>query len=231
MNNLLSRQVTERHNMVNQDDLNRQEELYIMNLLLQFMQSKGRTFAIKEMPITSVGHLSKGQSVPDALLDDGTWIEITTFSRTPDMYKRIAKRARGKTPHTLISGPYTCNLDAQLLVQSFTEALQKKIQKNYEEFAKIVQAKIKGILLIVFVCEDPCFDDAHKEFLSIIKDKHVIGSWGIENSCFNQVIFGAFIVNQEKYVFDVIVDSEIMESLRDWNDRKQAIRENSFLDS
>ena len=86
------------------------------------------------------------------------------------MYKRMAKRARGKTPHTSISKVYTINLDVQLLVQSFTEALQKKIKKNYGEFAKIAQAKIKGILLIVFVCEDPFLIITHmKNFLVLLK--------------------------------------------------------------
>ena len=73
MSSLLSNRVPEGNSMVNQD-LNRQVELNLITQLLQFMQSKGRTFAIKEMPITSVS-LSKEQSVPDALLDDGTWVE------------------------------------------------------------------------------------------------------------------------------------------------------------
>lgn len=176
-------------------ELNEGMERKIIEAYLSFYEMKA---VILEHPIVSIAQSAlNGQCIPDAILDNGYWVEVTTFSRNENIYKKIMENAKGKNRHIAISEPYMVNLSVDLLLTEFAKAVKKKTVKDYTRFTQIAKVP-EGILLVFFNTDDPFFDEiAFSGFISRV----VLKNCPIENSFFTQVFFGCFLRNTEQWKF------------------------------
>lgn len=194
-------------------DLTRLEECYLIGKYVEFHNLNQQKIALTEYPITCVTEkqLGKGQSIPDAIIktadDMYRWIELTTFSRCQEMRKRMGEMR--KFPERfrnqrIIPGISSDKFES--LESGFYEATKNKIRKDYSQFAQLLNTQLHGTLIVAFINEDPFFGiNEYQDFLSKIQDKHVLRSWKLKESQFNEIVFGTYVnTGIQKFQFELI---------------------------
>ncbi|MDR3550271.1 MAG: hypothetical protein P4L31_02575 [Candidatus Babeliales bacterium] len=218
--------------MVNNIDFNNLEEKDSLEKYLELFNNQFngtlKNVFLVEHPIVSVDKkkLSDKQCIPDAILSDGSWIEITTFSRSASMRKmmgdtrRYREKFEGIRPMPEIS-PY----ELEPLISQWGKAMEKKIIKDYSQFLLLADLQVsKGILLIVFMQNDPFFD--YREYLDFIdyaKYEYIYDNFNFSKNCFQKIMFLAhvYIEGGWQYKLEIILDSKAIDRTSRRSERKR----------
>jgi hypothetical protein len=191
--------------MIDRVDINALEEKQFLEIYLELINERLNSHQEKiflvEHPIVSVDkkELRDNQCIPDAILSDETWIEITTFSRSDSMRKLIGdlqkhsekfegiKFIRGISPN-----------EFRPLILQWGKAMEKKIIKDYSRFELLANMKSgKGILLIVFVNNDPFFNNREYEaFIENARYEYIYDNFDFSKNCFQKIMFLGFVEAQ-----------------------------------
>lgn len=205
--------------MNNKRKIDQHEELMLIKLFAEQLNLDGLQSPIECIKIQQ---LNKGESIPDAILylKNGIkkYLEITTFSRSNRMRQSMGDYRKSPKRNDRIIPGVPIDLSITSLVTNVFQAITKKIHKRYSQFALLSKTEPRGILLVTFIAEDPLFTKHNfHELIHSIKDKHILFSWQVDLSNFDEIIIGAFCLdenNQWNWVFETLVNSIEMEILR-----------------
>lgn len=211
----------------NKRELDKKEELHLIKEYINYLKEKGLD-PIFESPIMSISNqqLPANQCMPDAILN-GSWLELTTFTRCPEMRKQIGEQRKFPEKFESVKFiPGICPSKFQSLSINAYEAIYKKCQKDYSAFTKLAGITKKGTLLVMFVNEDPFFDMPQFEALiDQMKDQNFFANVDLSKLQFDTIILGAFVNNnnQWNYEFRDVLDAATINKINLRKQRKNAI--------
>ncbi len=206
-------------------DIDALEEMTLIKSYIKHLATENPAIKLLECPITSIkeGDMSKGQCIPDAILNDRSWLELTTISRSRGMRQQIGdmrKHPEKFEGQRFIPGIQKFNpIDLE-----FYDAVIRKINKDYSQFTELAKTNALGRLLIMLVNNDPFFDlNAYAEFLDTVWDKRFWVQANFLGSCFEQIVFGAMVLttNGMQLKFETILQPEAIQRIKSRNERKE----------
>lgn len=201
---------------MHKNNINAIEEKLFIEEYLRHLKAKGQSVSLEEHPITSItqNQLSRNDCMPDALLNAG-WIEITTFCRSMSMRIQIGEQRthqeKFKDQEFIAGVPVA---EFQLLDQNFLFAVNKKISKDYSAFTRLARTTPFGTLLVMFVSNDPFFNNIEcEDLISKIQDQHMYDWMDFTDCCFDTIVLGAYD-SDWKYAFYTILDKADIEKIK-----------------